>query len=100
VIEAAKMGDKIAEGLITEAGDYLGAKIAFLINMFNPDAIVIGRGIERAGDLLLDAVKASVKKWAYEEPLKVARVLTTSLGEDSVAAGAAALVMQQMFARI
>jgi predicted NBD/HSP70 family sugar kinase len=100
VAQAAKSGDKIAEGIISEAGDYLGAKISALINLFNPDAVVIGRGIERAGDILLDAVKASVKKWAYEESLKVARVLTTSLGEDSVACGAAALVMQQMFARI
>lgn len=100
VIEAAKRGDKIAENLLEEAGDYLGAKIAFLINLFNPDTVVIGRGIEKAGDIFLDAVRMSVKKWAYEEPLKVARIITTTLAEDSIACGAAALVMQQVFARI
>ncbi|MBI5144022.1 MAG: ROK family protein [Candidatus Omnitrophica bacterium] len=100
VIEAAKAGDKIARDLVTEAGDYLGAKLAFLINFLNPEVVVIGRGVEKAGEILLDAIMASVKKWAYEESLKVARVVTTSLGEDSIACGAAALIMQQIFARI
>jgi predicted NBD/HSP70 family sugar kinase len=100
VIEASKIGDNIANDIISEAGEYLGAKISYLINLFNPDAVVIGRGIERAGDVFMDAVKSSVKRWAYEESLKVARVLTTSLGEDSIACGAGALVMQQVFARV
>ena len=86
--------------LLTEAGDYLGAKIAFLINMFNPDSVVIGRGMEKGGDIFMDAVRKSVKKWAYEESLKVARIVPASLGEDSIACGASALVMQQVFARI
>lgn len=100
VIKAARVQDKIALDLLIEAGDYLGAKIAFLINLFNPDAVIIGRGIENAGDVFLDAVRNSLRKWAYEESLKVARIVTTSLGEDSIACGAAALVMQQVFARI
>jgi len=100
VVDAAKSGDKIAEGILTGAGDYLGTKIAFLVNLFNPDTVVIGRGIEKAGDIFLDAVRVSIKKWAYEESFKAARVITTSLEEESIACGAAALVMQQVFARI
>ncbi len=100
VIEAAKLGDKAAKDVLTEAGDYLGAKIAFLINLFNPEVVVIGRGVEKAGDIFLEAVRESIKKWAYEEPLKIARIIPTSLGEDSIACGASALVMQQVFARI
>ena len=99
VIEASKAGDKVARDLLVEAGDYLGAKIAFLVNLFNPDSVVIGRGIERAGDLFIEAVRNSIKKWAYEESLKVARIVPASLGEDSIACGGAALVMQQVFAR-
>jgi len=100
VIEAAKAQDKLAIDLLSDAGDYLGAKISFLINLFNPDAVIIGRGIEKAGDVFMDAVRNSVKKWAYEESLKVARIVPTSLGEDSIACGASALVMQQVFAKI
>ena len=100
VIEASKVGDKLASDLLIEAGDYLGAKIAFLVNLFNPDAVVIGRGIEKCGDVFLDSVRNSVRKWAYEESLKIARIVPTSLSEDSIACGAAALVMQQIFAKI
>lgn len=100
VVEAARMGDAVARDLLIEAGDYLGAKIAFIINLFNPDTVVIGRGMERGGEIFLEAVRASIKKWAYEESVKVARIIPTSLGEDSIACGAAALVLQQVFARI
>ena len=100
VIEASRSGDKLAKDLLVEAGEYLGAKIAFLINLFNPDAVVIGRGVERAGEIFMEAVRSSIKKWAYEESLKVARIGTTSLGEDSIACGASVLIMQQVFAKI
>lgn len=100
VIKAGRDQDKAAINLLTEAGDYLGAKVAFMINLFNPDSVVIGRGIEKCGDLFMDAVRRGVKKWAYEESLKVARIVPASLGEDSIACGASALVMQQIFARI
>jgi len=100
VIAASKVQDKVAIDLLVEAGDYLGAKVAAMVNLFNPDAVVIGRGIEKCGDLFMDSVRASAKKWAYEESLKVVRITSTSLGEDSIACGGAALVMQQVFARI
>lgn len=100
VIEAAKLRDDLAVEVLNDAGDYLGAKTAFLINLFNPDAVVIGRGIERCGDCFMDAVRRGVKKWAYEESFKIARIVPTSLGEDSIACGSSALVMQQVFAKI
>jgi len=100
VIKAAEADDAAAKSFLVEAGDYLGAKIAYLVNLFNPDAVVIGRGIEKAGDIFMDAVRKGAKKWAYEESLKVARIVPASLGEDSIACGASALVMQQIFARI
>ncbi len=100
VVEAAKSQDKYARAVLTDAGEYLGAKIAFLINLFNPDTVIIGRGIENAGELFMETVRGSIKKWAYEESLKVARIGPTSLGEDSIACGAAVFVMQQMYAKI
>lgn len=100
VVEAARSGDAAARDILTEAGDYLGAKIAFLINLFNPDTVVMGRGMERGGEVFFDAVRGGIRKWAYEESLKVARVIPTSLGEDSIACGAAALVLQQAYARV
>lgn len=100
VIKLAENGEKIAKKALEDAGDYLGVKIAFLINLFNPEVVIIGRGIEKAGDIFFSAVRKSVKRWAYEESMKVVKILPTSLGEDVVAAGAAALVVQDIFAKV
>jgi hypothetical protein len=56
--------------------------------------------VEKLGEAFISAVRASAKKWAYEESLKIVRIVPTSLEDDSIACGAAALVMQQVFARI
>lgn len=100
VVEAASKGDDIARKTLEEAGEYLGAKLAFLINLFNPEVVVVGRGIEKSGDIFFSAVRRSVKKWGYDESVKIVKILPTSLGEDVVAIGAGALVTQDVFAQV
>ena len=100
VVDAANQRDKVAIGLLEDAGAYLGAKIAYLVNLFNPEAVVIGRGIEKAGNIFFDSLRKGINRWAFEESAKVARITPTSLGEDSVAVGAGALVTQKAFAKI
>jgi hypothetical protein len=60
---------------------------------------VIGRGIEKAGDIFFSAVRRSVRKWGYEESVKIMKVLPTSLGEDAIAIGAGAMITQDMFVK-
>lgn len=97
ILKAGKEGDKVALDLIAGAGERLGVKIAYLINIFNPEVVIVGRGVEAAGNLLLDVVRKTVKRWAYEEAVKIARIIPTKLGEDAVAVGAASIAMQQLF---
>ncbi len=100
VVEAASRGDQLAKGTLEEAGEYLGAKLTFLINLFNPEVVVVGRGIERSGDIFFSAVRRAVKKWGYDESVKIVKIVPTSLGEDVVAIGAGALVIQSLFAEV
>ena len=100
IVDAAQKGDELARKTLEEAGEYLGAKLAFLINLFNPEVVVIGRGIEQSGDMFFSAVRRSVKKWAYDESVKIVKIVPTSLGEDVVAIGAGALVIQDLFAKV
>ena len=100
VIKAAEGNDERAIQVLQEAGAYLGAKIAYLVNLFNPEAVVIGRGIEKAGDALLDAIRKTVKMWGYEEAVKIVKIIPASLGEDTVAVGAGDLVIQKIFSKI
>ncbi|MGB2629712.1 MAG: ROK family protein [Candidatus Omnitrophota bacterium] len=100
IVEFAEKGEGIAKKTLEEAGEYIGAKIAFLINLFNPEVVVIGRGIEKGGDVFFSAVRRAVRKWAYEESVKIVKVLPASLGEDAVAVGAAAMVTREMFMKV
>ena len=100
VVIAAEKGDELSRKVLEEAGEYLGVKIASLINLFNPEVVVIGRGIEHGGDILMTSVRKSVRRWAYEESVKIVKILPSSLGEEAVAIGAAALVTQDFFSKV
>jgi len=98
VFEAAKDGDKLAMEIVQKAGERLGIRIAFLVNLMNPGAVVIGGGIEAAGPMLLEAVKRMVRLHAFEEMANAVKIVPARLGEDAVALGAAALVIRDTFA--
>ena len=97
VVEAARGGDSLAIELVKEAGEALGIRIAYLIQVLNPEVVVIGGGIERAGSVLLDAIKRVVREKTFEEIGHQVRIVPTQLGENAVALGAVSLVIQYIF---
>jgi len=97
IIEAAKAGDTLAIELLEDGAVNLGIRIAYLVNLFNPEIVVIGGGIEKAGSLLLEPLRRTVRKWAFEEPANVVKIIPARLGEDSVAIGAASVVIRDVF---
>jgi predicted NBD/HSP70 family sugar kinase len=97
VIEAARKKDKIAMEIISAAGSNLGVRVAYLVNLFNPDIVVIGGGIEKAGDVFIDSVKNAVKKFAFEEPASIVKIIPSMLEDNAVVLGAAALAAREVF---
>lgn len=97
VIEAAKGGDRLAEELIENAGVGLGIRIAYLVNLFNPEVVVIGGGIEAAGNLLLEPLRKTVKKWVFEGRAEQTKIVPARLGEEAVVRGAAGIVVREVF---
>ena len=97
VLQAAQSGDQLARELFEHAAMQLGIRIAYLVNLLNPEVVVIGGGVEQAGSLLLEPVWRSVKKYAYEEPASLVDVLPAQLGENAVALGAACWVIREIF---
>ena len=100
VFDAVKAGDKVANEVVRKAGERLGVRIAFLVNLLNPGAVVIGGGVEAAGPVLLEAVKKMVRMCAFEEMANAVKIVPARLGEDSVALGAASLVIRDVFANL
>jgi len=100
IVEASKTEDKLANELLETAGMYLGKKIAFLVNLLNPEVMVIGGGMERAGALFMDTVKRTVHLWSREEAVRNLRIVPSKLGENAVAMGAICLVLQRIFVNV
>jgi len=100
VIKAAELGDIPAIGFIERAGTNLGTRIAYLINLFNPEVVIIGGGIEKAGEILLGPIRRTVKKLAFEEPAGKVRIMPSALGGEAVALGAASLVLREIFTQV
>ncbi len=97
IVAAAKEGDELAAKLIVKAGQDLGKKVAFLVNLFNPQVVVIGGGVEKAGALLMDSLKETVKEWSFEEANRSLKIIPAQLGENAVPLGAASLVIRNYF---
>lgn len=100
VVKAAETGDVYAQDLLREAGARLGRKAAFLVNVFNPELLVIGGGIEMAGVPFFDALRDTVKRAAIPEATEKLRIVPSALGENGVPLGAAALVAQSYFINV
>jgi predicted NBD/HSP70 family sugar kinase len=97
VVKAAEAGDAFAVTLLKDAGARLGRKAAFLVNLFNPEIMIVGGGIEIAGTIFMDSLRETIKQSSVQEATEKIRVIPSALGENGVALGAAALVAQNYF---
>ena len=94
VAEAARAGDAVAMEVFHVAGEHLGAGLAILVDILNPEAIVIGGVFMRCRDLLLSHCEAVLAREALDASLCDCRILPAALGEsigDYAALGAALL---------
>ncbi len=100
VIEALKQGDPMVREVVREKARCLGLKVAFLVNLLNPQVVILGGGLERLGSDLIDVVRDTVDAWAFHEMASACRIIPSRLGENAVALGAASLVMRNVFAQL
>lgn len=98
IFEEARRGESPAVDVVREAGRRLGIRAAHLVNLLNPQMVIIGGGIEEAGIALIEEVKAAVAEWAFQESAQAAKIVPSRLGEDAVALGAASLIVRRAFA--
>jgi glucokinase-like ROK family protein len=88
VAAAAQQGDLVAQQIITDAGTYLGIAIASLVNLFNPNMIVIGGGVSQLGDLLLEPIRKTVMERSLYSAAKIVRITSAVLGRRASTMGA------------
>ena len=96
VSNAAEQGDKLAKELIARTGYYVGVGLVNLINIFNPELIVIGGGLSNIGDMLLKPAFKVAGERAYKEAFQAVRFASAGLGRNSGVLGAAAYALQEI----
>jgi len=93
---AARQGDSLAKELIGRTGYYVGVGLANLVNIFNPELIVIGGGLSNIGDMLFEPAFKVAGERAYKEAFQAVRFASAELGRNSGVLGAVAFALQEM----
>ncbi len=94
--QAADAGDRDAIESLAEAGSAIGTGFAVLVNMFNPEKIVLGGPVSIAGEYLLPSIRESVGKHAMQEILAQTEINLSAFGPDASLVGAAAVVVDDV----
>lgn len=92
VFDAEKAGDELAKEVAEQFGKYLGTALANITAVVDPQAIVIGGGVSKAGPVLLDYVEKYYQKYCFKSCRNVKFALAT-LGNDAGIYGTAKLVI-------
>jgi N-acetylglucosamine repressor len=100
VLIASRMGEPVVQAALDAAAKRLGIKIAQMVNLLNPEMVVLGGGLEEAGEGFLNKVTETVKEWSFREETEDLKIVYSQLRENAVALGAASLVMQKLFAQL
>ena len=95
VAVAAKKGDTLAIDVVNSAATYLGVGMVNLVNIFNPEAIVVGGGVANMGDLLLAPARQVVRERAFLESAAAVCIVAAELGSDAGLLGAAYFAFEQ-----
>ncbi|GGE85369.1 ROK family glucokinase [Priestia taiwanensis] len=91
VFDAYKQGDALATDIVDEIADHLGAAVANIGNMLNPEKIVIGGGVSAAGDALLQPVTRYFEEYAFSTVRTSTKLALATLGNDAGVVGGAYL---------
>jgi len=93
VTQAASQGDRLGREIVQRAGFYIGVAFVSLIHIFNPRLFLLGGGVSRAGELLFEPIRTTVRERAMLPFQQDLRIEPAGLGQDAGMWGAVALAL-------
>lgn len=91
VAKAAEAGDPVAKRIFEIVGTYIGMGLVSVINLLNPEKVIIGGGVAEAGDLLLDPIRKTIKERAMVVAGNSVEIVRAELGNSAGVIGASML---------
>lgn len=96
IFDCALNGDQTAKTIIDEVAFHLGLVLANTANTLNPEKIVIGGGVSKAGEVLLTPIKANFDKFSFQRVKESTELAIATLGNDAGVIGAAWLIKNKV----
>lgn len=96
IIAAARNDDNLAIELIEEAGEKVGKAVAFLINTFNPETVIVGGNLAQAGEYLMLPLKSSTNKYSLNLVYKDTKFRVSKMADSANAWGVAMLIRNKI----
>ena len=96
IINAARNDDNLAIELIEEAGEKVGKAVAFLINTFNPETVIVGGNLAQAGEYLMLPLKSSTNKYSLNLVYKDTKFRVSKMTDSANAWGVAMLIRNRI----
>jgi predicted NBD/HSP70 family sugar kinase len=97
ITSAALQHDPLAVDVIRTAGEYLGISIANLLNLVNPELIILGGDLIEAGDIFMDAVRSTAFTRSISKAANEVTIISSDLKQNVISIGAATLVIYFAF---
>ncbi|MCX7919294.1 MAG: ROK family protein [bacterium] len=98
VSKGAEKGDKLCRRILQEAGAHLGIGAANLINILNPKLLIVGGGLSKAGEFIMEPLLRTLQERSLAVSAKSVKVVPSMLGDNAAPLGATTLVLKQIFA--
>jgi glucokinase len=95
VYDAALRGDRVAQEIVRETARFIGAGIANLLNIFNPDVVVLAGGVAQAGEELFAPVRMEVRRRAFKPAVDACRIVPGTLHGAAGVVGAVATFLER-----
>ena len=96
VFDSARNGDLLAKKVLDDVSFHLGYVLANIANTLNPEKIVLGGGVSKAGDILLKSVRENFEKYAFSSVKDSTKLAVATLGNDAGVLGAAYLIKNNL----
>jgi len=97
VYEGVVLGDPYANDVMRETAKFLGAGVANMINVLNPEMVVIAGGVTRAGDHLFMPLRAEVRRRAFKSAQEACQIVSAQLPGTAGVVGAIAVFKKEMY---
>lgn len=101
IVEAGKSGDRLSQTVLSEAGTHLGTALAGLVNLLNPEKIILGGAVPRAaGELMLDPLLYFLRGRAFQRSVSSTEVLISQLDDNASVLGAVVMLAKELLGKL